>query len=318
MTRSPTFWVRGFAGLDLSLSWLLRLLACGGTSVGTPFRRMNLPPSICLLEYAPSYPVFEIEHPACAARVALHGAHVMSWRPRDEEEVLYLSPDAVFKEGKAIRGGIPICWPWFNAHPTNPGLPSHGIARGRFWEVVEAREDEDGVTIRFEMRDGIWNAVVTVRLGAELEIRLDSPNPNNIPIAVSGALHTYLSVLDIGQVRVMNLEDTEYLDTVGEPQLLRQQGALEFHGEVDSSYDSSTSALLVDDGMGRTILIEKSGSPSTVVWNPWEEKARAMADLPHDGYLKFCCIEAAIANDRAITIEPGGSHLLSTRISLGR
>ena len=278
---------------------------------------MKLPPGICLLEYAPSYPVFEISHPTCTARVALHGAHVMSWKPRGEEEVLYLSPEAVFEEGKPIRGGIPVCWPWFNAHPTDPGLPSHGIARNRFWEVVEAGEDEGGATLRFEMSEGPWSASLTVRFGAALEVCLESRNPGDSRIAVSGALHSYLSVSDIGRVRVLNLEDTEYLDTVGDPRVLRQHGALEFRGEVDRNYDSPAGVQLADDAMGRSLLIEKSGSPTTVVWNPWQEKARALGDLPDDGYLKFCCIEAAIANDRAVTIEPGGSHLLSTRISIG-
>ncbi|MEP4810056.1 MAG: D-hexose-6-phosphate mutarotase, partial [Luteolibacter sp.] len=103
---------------------------------------MNLPSSVRVEEIVPGYPVFEIEHATCSARVALHGAHVMSWKPRDEDEVLYLSPDAVFREGKAIRGGIPVCWPWFNAHPTNAEMPAHGLVRGRFWEFAEAGEDD--------------------------------------------------------------------------------------------------------------------------------------------------------------------------------
>lgn len=277
---------------------------------------MNLPPSVRVLEYAPSYPVFQIEHVTCSARVALHGAHVMSWKPCNADEVLYLSPDAVFREGKAIRGGIPVCWPWFNAHPKNPDLPSHGIARSRFWDLLEASEDEAGVTLRFQMREGIWDAVVTVRAGQELEVDLTSLNSNDAPMTISGALHTYLLVSDIGQVRVMDLDDTEYLDTVGEPTRKHQHGSLEFHGEVDSGYDSSAPARLVDEGAGRTIVIEKSGSPSTVVWNPWKEKTRAIGDLPDDAYRRFCCIEAAVANEKAITIEPGSSHRLSTRISV--
>jgi glucose-6-phosphate 1-epimerase len=277
---------------------------------------MKLPQSVRLIEIAPGYPVFEVAHPKCTARVALHGAHVMSWKPVDEEEVLYLSPDAVFKEGKAIRGGIPVCWPWFNAHPTNPEMPAHGIARTRFWELVEAGESGDGVVLKFGMSDGIWNASVTVKAGAELEVILETRNPNEIPIVVSGALHSYFAVSDIEQVRVVNLEGADYLDTVGTPTMRNQKGALGFGSEVDSIYDSSSSLLLVDDLSGRTILIEKGGSPSTVVWNPWAEKSAAMGDMPDDGYLKFCCVEAAIANDKAVIVMPGASHVLSTRISV--
>ena len=277
---------------------------------------MKLPPSVRLAEIAPGYPVFEIEHPSCTARVALHGAHVMSWKPTDEDEVLYLSPDAVFREGKAIRGGIPVCWPWFNAHPADPGMPSHGIARTRFWEFVEAEEDGEGVVLKLRMSEGIWNAELTVKAGGELEVILETRNPNEIPVLVSGALHPYLAVPGIGQVRVVGLDGCAYLDTTGEPATRMQKGDLAIAGEVDSIYDSSSSTLLVDDLAGRTLLIEKSGSPSTVVWNPWVEKAAALADLPDDGYRNFVCIEAAIANDRAEIVMPGGTHRLMTRISV--
>jgi glucose-6-phosphate 1-epimerase len=273
---------------------------------------MNLPASVRLSDADPSYPVFEIDHPTCTARVALHGAHVMSWRPASEEEVLYLSPDAIYKEGKAIRGGIPVCWPWFNAHPADASQPSHGLVRGRLWEFLEAAEDAGGVTIRF----GIWNAELTVKAGEELEVVLESKNVSEVPVVVSGALHTYLGVSDISQVRVVNLDGCTYLDTVGERQNRIQKGDVVFDREVDRIYESSSSILLVDDLSGRTILIEKAGSPSTVVWNPWVEKAAALADLPDDGYLKFCCIEAAIANDRAEIVMPGASHVLMTRISV--
>ncbi len=117
---------------------------------------MNLLASVRLSDADPAYPVFEINHPTCSARVALHGAQVMSWRPVDEEEVLYLSTDGVFREGKAIRGGIPVCWPWFNAHPANASQPSHGLVRGRFWELLDASEDGSGVTMRFGTGIGIW------------------------------------------------------------------------------------------------------------------------------------------------------------------
>ncbi|MFN6269006.1 MAG: D-hexose-6-phosphate mutarotase [Akkermansiaceae bacterium] len=277
---------------------------------------MNLPDSIRLSESSPSYPIFEIDHPTCSARVALHGAQVISWRPADEDEVLYLSPDAVFEEGKAIRGGLPICWPWFNAHPTNPEMPSHGIVRTRFWNFVAASESDEGVTLQFEIVDGIWSAVVTFKIGEALEVILETRNPNEIPIVVSGALHPYFAVSDIEQVRVVNLDGADYLDTVGTPTQRKQKGALNFSGELDSIYDSSSNVLLVDDLSGRTLLIEKTGSPSTVVWNPWVEKSAALKDLPNDGYQKFCCIEAAIANDKAVIVMPGSIYVLSIRISV--
>jgi len=278
--------------------------------------KTKLPASVRLVEVTPGYPVFEIDHPKCTARVALHGAHVMSWKPVDEEEVLYLSPDAVFKEGKAIRGGIPVCWPWFNKHPADPEQPSHGLVRGRFWDLLDAAEDASGVTLRFGIRVGIWSAEVTVKAGEELVVALVSKNVSEVPIVVSGALHTYLGVSEISQVRVVNLDGCGYLDTVGDPEMRKQKGDVNFDREVDRIYESSSSILLVDDLSGRTLLVEKSGSPSTVVWNPWVEKAAALGDMPDEGYRRFCCIEAAISNDRAEIVMPGASHVLMTRISV--
>lgn len=277
---------------------------------------MNLPPSVRRTEITPGYPIFEITHPTCSARVALHGAHVMSWRPVDEEEVLYLSPDAVFQEGTPIRGGIPICWPWFSQHPADPEQPSHGLVRSRFWECLHASEDPTGVTLRFRIQVGIWSAEVTVKAGEELEVALESQNQSELPIVISGALHTYLGVSDIEQVRVVNLDGCNYLDTVAEPVMRTQKGDVVFTSEVERTYENSNRMLLVDDLSGRTLLIEKSGSSSTVIWNPWAEKASALADLPDDDYRRFCCIETTIANDRAEILMPGGKHTLMTRISV--
>jgi glucose-6-phosphate 1-epimerase len=277
---------------------------------------MKLPHTVRLAETEPDYPIFEILHPKCTARVALHGAHVMSWKPADEKEVLYLSPNAVFNEGKAIRGGIPICWPWFSNHPDDPDQPSHGLVRARFWELLAVTEDSSGVTLRFRFRDGVWNVEVTVHAGEALEVSLRSKNVSSAPIEISGALHTYLAVADIRQVRVTNLNECGYLDTVGEPEVRVQNGDVTFDGEVDRIYDSANSTILMDEVFERTVLIEKSGSTSTVVWNPWKKKAAALGDLPDQGYRRFCCIEAAIVNDRAETVMPGCSHVLMTRISV--
>ena len=262
------------------------------------------------------FPMIEIDHAVCRARVALHGAQVLEWAPADEAEVLYVSPDAIFREGKAIRGGIPICWPWFGAHPSEENAPFHGIARTRPWRLLSAEEDAAGVTLRFEMAEKIWSAEVIIKAGAELEVRLVSKNTNDFPILISGALHIYFGISDIGEVRIAGLEGVDFIDTLGKSGESRQRGAVEFHEEVDSIYESSSSCLLVDDLSGRTILVEKSGSPSTVVWNPWVAKGKAMADLPDEGYRKFCCIEPAIANDRAVIVMPGERHVLSARISV--
>jgi len=278
----------------------------------------HLPPSVRLVEISPGYPVFEITHATCTARVALHGAHVMSWKPVDEEEVFYLSPDAVLTEGKAIRGGVPICWPWFNAHPSDASLPSHGIARSRFWELKAAEEDAGGVTLSFTLREGNWHAEATMRLGQVFELSLESFNHGAEPLKIAGALHSYFKVGQISEIEIEGLDGAGYLNTVGGRKREQQEGNIRFDSEVDFIYDSQGSARILDRSANRVVQIEKQGSPSTVVWNPWEEKAKALADLPDDGYLDFVCVETAIANSKAIELTPGERHLLAMKVSVAK
>ncbi|GAA5478077.1 putative glucose-6-phosphate 1-epimerase [Haloferula helveola] len=275
----------------------------------------RMPDSIRTTEPVAGYPVYEIDHPTCTARVALHGAHVMEWQPKHvSDPVLYLSPEAVLREGKAIRGGIPVCWPWFNAHPTDPSLPSHGFARSTFWKTGEFSTDGDAVTLRFTFEKGAWHAELRLSLGEALEAELTTTNRGDQPVPVSGALHSYLRVGDISAIHIEGFDGCGYLDTVGAPAARRQDGPVRFDSEVDRIYDTHGSSRLVDPTLHRTITVEKSGSPSTVVWNPWIEKAAALGDLPDEGYKDFVCIEAAIANDLAVRLAPGESHKFSTRI----
>jgi len=269
-----------------------------------------------LEELVSGYPVLKVEHPKCSARVALHGAHVMAWCPTGQDEVLYLSPEAVYREGKAIRGGIPLCWPWFNAHPTDPDLPSHGLVRNQFWELESTDIDDDGVVAKLRRTTADWTALVTVRMGGALEVSLESTNLADQKMMVSGALHSYFRVGDVREIKIIGLEDADYLDTVGEHTMRRQDGVVRIEGEVDRYYDSHVAVRLEDPVKQRTILVEKEDSPSTVVWNPWTEKAAALGDLPNEDYLAFACIEAAITNDRAVAIKKGETHRFSTRISV--
>jgi glucose-6-phosphate 1-epimerase len=149
-----------------------------------------------------------------------------------------------------------------------------------------------------------------------LQVALESANLADERLMVSGALHTYLRVGDVREITITGLEATDYLDTVGEPTTRHQSKAIRIDREVDRYYDSSGPVWLKDSLKNRTILIEKEGSPSTVVWNPWTQKAAALGDLPDDDYLAFACIEAAITNDRAVALGKGETHVFSTRISL--
>jgi glucose-6-phosphate 1-epimerase len=269
-----------------------------------------------LEELVSGYPILTVEHPKCSARVALHGAHVMSWCPEGAEEVLYLSPDAVYRQGKAIRGGIPICWPWFNAHPNNPDLPSHGLVRNQFWDLESTDVTEDGVVAKLRCDSADWSVVATISMGTSLEVALQSTNLADQEMMISGALHSYFSVGDVREITIKGLEETDYLDTVGDPTVGHQNGVIGIDREVDRYYDSSGAVRLEDPLKKRTIMVEKEASPSTVIWNPWTEKAAALTDLPNEDYLAFACIEGAITNDRAVALGKGETHRFSTRISI--
>lgn len=272
----------------------------------------------------PGYPVFVVSNASCTAKVALHGAHLFDWTPTGQDPVIYNSPDAIYREGKAIRGGIPICWPWFNAHPTDPSLPSHGIARNRFWSFLHAAESEEETTLVFQLESShetklIWphdfTVTATIKLGAEASLSLTTLNTGAEEITVGGALHTYLQVEDMRSTSVSGLDEKTYLDTVGEHTQRTQDAEIVFEGEVDRIYKNTTDDIVVHSRY-RNIKVERSGSTTAVVWNPWIDKAAKLGDLPDEAYQNFVCIEAANALDDVHVLKPQEEHTLATTISV--
>lgn len=284
---------------------------------------MSLPASVQLVESPPGYPLLDIRHATCHAQVALNGAHLMEWTPAGQRPVLYLSPQAVLETGKPVRGGIPLCWPWFNAHPSDASKPMHGFARISPWTLMAATESEQGVKLCFALCSDaasldLWphafECHLTLHLGTSLEVELVTVNRDSAPFELAEALHTYLKVGDIAQVTVRGLDDTDYLDTVGERTLRHQSGDITFDREVDRQYVSEGTVVVEDPAWNRKLVVEKGGSRTTVVWNPWIEKSKRLADLPDEAYLSFLCIEAANAGSAALTLAPGESHTLTTRV----
>lgn len=283
----------------------------------------TLPPSVHATHIADSYPILEVNHPAVRARVALHGAHLMEWTPTGQQPVIYLSPQAEYREGKAIRGGIPICWPWFGPNESTPDLPSHGFARNRMWELEAASESEKGVALTFALQDtpathALWphpfRLELHMKLEAELHLALHMQNTGSSPFTITAALHSYLAVGDIRRTVVHGLDGAEYMDTSGPRKPGLQQGDLHFTGEVDRDYMSGSTVRVSDAGLGRVITVQGSGSGSTVVWNPWIEKAKALKDLPDKDYLRFVCVETANVWRDFVTLTPGGTHELSATL----
>ncbi len=284
---------------------------------------MTLPSSIKLSQEKPGCPLLRVNHPAATGSIALLGAHVLEWTPRGAAQpVLYVSPDAVFEDGTPIRGGIPICWPWFGPRD---GLPGHGCVRTRFWEVASATEDASGVrivltfasdaeTLKLWPHDFALN--LTIEMGAALDASLCMTHRGSEPVEITGALHTYLSVGDIAQTTVLGLDGTSYADTIDHDQIKPQHGDVRFDREVDRVYQSSAAVRVDDRAWGRVLEITKRGSAATVVWNPWIEKSKRLNDLPDEAYHGFLCIEAANAGADRVRLSSGGEHVLATRVEV--
>lgn len=280
---------------------------------------MNLPASIQLDESKPGFPILRIAHPRAKGSVALLGAHVMEWTPHMQRPVLYMSADAVFADGVAIRGGIPVCWPWFGPRE---GLPGHGVVRTRFWTLSSASESADGVNLVLSLQgDGslpgwphAFELELTLDMGAALDVRLRMKNLGTEAVEITDALHTYLCVGAIEQTVVTGLDRTRYSDTIDHNLVKPQQGDVDFTGEVDRVYHSSAPVRVVDGSWDRTLEVSKTGSAATVVWNPWIEKSKRLNDLPNEAYHGFLCIEAANAGDDVIKLGPDGEHVLGTRV----
>lgn len=268
--------------------------------------------------------VANLDSGKAAASVALLGAHVLSFQPAGARPVLWLSERAVFEEGKPIRGGIPICWPWFARNLEDGSKPAHGIARTGLWEVMKSESDADSVRIVLERRDDansrrlwphpfVWR--FEIRLTDGLRVRLTAGNPSDETVVCSGALHSYFAVSDAREIRVLGLEDSAYLDSLQERKLKFQSGPITFDQEIDRIYlDTAAECHIVDPPWERRIGIAKEGSHSTVVWNPWIEKARRMTDFGDDEYPRMVCVETANAGSDLVSIPPGESHTLGAEL----
>lgn len=282
---------------------------------------LKIPFELWFLEMAPGFPTIRVSNAHASATIALHGAHVMDYIPRDQQPVLYTSPETHLREGKAIRGGIPICWPWFSAHPTNPALPSHGFARNRFWQLTHTKSTPEYTELIFELDTKSieelghdCSVTATIRVGAELEVSLTTTNLGENDFTVGGALHSYFQISNISSISVNGLDQTAFIDTLTD-KTHTQTGSIQFDSEYDTIYtDTAAETIIHDPGFNRDIHITKKGSLTTVVWNPWIDKAKAMADLPDGDYTEFLCIEPTNALDDVYSLKTNESHTLSTCI----
>ena len=285
--------------------------------------QFGIPGQLSFREDASSLVIAEITNPQATASLCLQGAHLMTWQPRSQAApAVWLSRDAKLAPGKSIRGGVPVCWPWFGAHASDTALPAHGYARTVPWQIIESGNEPDGAT-RLTLRltesqktHAMWphdaRLDLTVSVGGTLRMELTTENTGASEFVISEALHAYFKIGDIGAVRVDGLSGYDYWDKVGGSTLKKQEGTIQFAVETDRVYINTASECVIeDDRLKRRIHVAKSGSLSTVVWTPWTAKAERMGDLGQpDGWREMLCVESANAIDNVVHVAAGTKHTL--------
>jgi glucose-6-phosphate 1-epimerase len=299
----------------------------------TEIRHLNdqfgIPDRLSFREGPGALPMAEVRNDFAVGGLFLHGAHVTAFQPHGHKPVIWLSKQSCYQSGKTIRGGIPVCWPWFADHPTDPTKPAHGFVRTAPWTVRETGENiEGGTFLRLGFRDdprtrALWpfgfDLELSVTFGAQLIVSLSVKNNGTGLFTCGGALHSYFAVSDSSHIHIQGLDGLNFIDKVDGYRRKIQRGPVTIQGETDSIYlETERECYLEDPVWQRRIRIAKRGSRTTVVWNPWSEKAAAMKDFGDKKYREMVCVETTNAADDQVTVAPGGKHVLEAVIEVVR
>jgi len=269
-------------------------------------------------------PRISVTTPVASAEIYLHGAQVTSWRPAGGEDVIFLSQHSQFEKGKAIRGGIPVCFPWFRNKLDDPKAPSHGVVRTKAWELDSVETHRDTVvvslsTISDEGTRAWWphdfHLVHRATIGTQLTQELIMTNTDSGPVRFEEALHTYYRVGAAESVRISGLDGVAYLDNTDGNREKRQEGDIAFTAQTDRAYLDTTHAVeIFDPVLRRRIRLEKQDSRTTVVWNPWSTGAQSLSDLGDDEWRTMACVEASNMRAYPVDLAPGQQQTMKTVI----
>jgi glucose-6-phosphate 1-epimerase len=289
--------------------------------------RFGAPGVLSFEETASGLVLAHVTTPNAEAMVCFQGAHLMRWDPAGGGPVLFLSPRNELKRGKAIRGGVPVIFPWFGPRSDGKPGPQHGFARTSEWELVFAALAGEDVHLTFTLGPsevsrsyGFDHFRVAYRMiiGRTLTLELTVANDAGAVFEYEDALHSYYAVADVERAAIAGLGGTEYLDKRDDARRkVQAAGAMTLTGATDRTYLNTEATCVVEDVTGgRRIVIEKAGSRSTVVWNPWAELTAAMADMEPDGWRRMLCVETANASENAVTLGQGESHTMRAVVSV--
>ncbi len=289
-------------------------------------RRFGIPGIARVVAGAGGMAKVSITSPIAVGEMYLHGAHVTSWKPRGADDVLFVSAQSRWEDGRAIRGGVPISFPWFANKADNPKAPAHGFVRAKAWPLESIVQTNDAVTVSMFTDSNAdtkrwWPAdfhlVHRATFGAELNLELVLTNTGANSLRFEEALHAYFRVGNIEPARLHGLDGIDYLDKTDSARKKTQHGPVAITAETDRVYLNTSGTIdLEDQALRRRIRVAKTNSLTTVVWNPWLEKAKAMSDLGDDEWRQMVCIETSNVADFAIELAPGEQHTMQANVQL--
>ena len=267
---------------------------------------------------------FQIENGACSASIFLQGAHLAHWQPHHTAEpVIWLSKEAIFKQGVAIRGGIPICWPWFG---DMEGEASHGFARNLDWDLIKSESHENLDELHFLLRSSAetkkirpwdFDLIIIFKLGKSLEVSLTTKNLGSESFEITQAIHTYFQVGEVSKISLTGLDGCYYKDKTKNGAIAQHFGPFRFSQEHNNIFSSNGPIEIFDEELNRKISIVKSeDSLDTVIWNPYIERSKAFKDMADDGYKTMVCVEAGNVGENAVAIKPGQEAMIFQHISV--
>lgn len=280
--------------------------------------RFEIPGTAQVVEGNDGLPKVRITSPEVVGEMYLYGAHVTSWKPVGGEEVLFLSSQSRWEHGHAIRGGVPVCFPWFGDKADDPKAPAHGFVRTKAWQLESIAQVGAAVTVSMftesnEDTKRWWPAefrmVHRATFGSELSLELVVTNTGTTSLRFEEALHAYHRVGNIADVRLRGLDTVHYLDKTDSNRKKIQHGEIVIVSETDRVYLNTRDAIELEDPvLHRRIRVTKENSLTTVVWNPWVQKAHSLADLADDEWTQMICIESSNVSDFAVDLAPGQQH----------
>ena len=267
-------------------------------------------------------PMIQVKSSKSTALISLHAGQVLSFKPNyDSVDIMFLSEKAYYQKEKAIKGGIPICWPWFGPDPGCQGRPGHGFARNRLWNLATTEVTKNGdIKVILGLVDthetqAIWpysfSLMQEILIGESLNLSLITRNTGNKNFSITQGFHTYFKIGNIAQLKVMGLEGCNYIDKVDSSMQKQQVGPVTIDSQVDRIYLDVSKRLIIDDGaLNRQIQITSQGCRTAVVWNPWEKISKKMPDLEDEDYQRFICVETTNAANDIVEVAPGSEYRL--------